>query len=138
MHWAAPLIGRPWEPGAEGPDAFDCWGLVRFVFRTQYGIEMPPVSVGVEGNVGAIKRAAEVSGWRLASAPAQAGDILLLRAPGKRRHVALVIDIGRRLAVLHANGYLQRDGRAVGCVERQSLGDLLAGGYRDPEFWRCA
>lgn len=27
--------------GAQGPDAYDCWGLLRHVYRTQLGIELP-------------------------------------------------------------------------------------------------
>lgn len=39
-HWALDLIGKPWEPGARGPDAFDCWGLVYFVYKTSLGEEL--------------------------------------------------------------------------------------------------
>jgi hypothetical protein len=37
------LIGRPWRAGAEGPDAFDCYGLVRHVMR-QRGVELPELA----------------------------------------------------------------------------------------------
>lgn len=36
-----PFIGKPWVSGARGPDAFDCWGLVYYVYRTFYGVELP-------------------------------------------------------------------------------------------------
>ncbi len=45
MHWAEELIGRPWIAGGRGPDAFDCWGLVRFCWRERFGIEVPEISV---------------------------------------------------------------------------------------------
>ena len=44
MHWTADYLGKPWRNGADGPDAFDCYGLVRAVYRDRYGIEMPVVS----------------------------------------------------------------------------------------------
>jgi cell wall-associated NlpC family hydrolase len=34
------LIGKPFEYGAQGPDLFDCYGLVREVYRRS-GFELP-------------------------------------------------------------------------------------------------
>ena len=34
-------IGLPWKAGAAGPEAFDCWGLVRHWYRTKLGVELP-------------------------------------------------------------------------------------------------
>jgi hypothetical protein len=36
------LIGKPWRLGARGPDAYDCWGLVREVLqRMRPGLPLP-------------------------------------------------------------------------------------------------
>ena len=35
--------GKPWVNRAEGPDAYDCWGLVLASFRDIDGIELPQV-----------------------------------------------------------------------------------------------
>ena len=36
------LIGKPWRLGARGPDAYDCWGLVREVMqRMRPGLPLP-------------------------------------------------------------------------------------------------
>ena len=36
------LIGRPWRLGGRGPDAYDCWGLVREVLqRMRPGLPLP-------------------------------------------------------------------------------------------------
>ena len=43
VHWTVAYLGRPWVSGAAGPDAFDCWGLVRAVYRDRLGIEIPRV-----------------------------------------------------------------------------------------------
>ena len=37
-------LGKPWVNGAAGPDAFDCWGLVRAVYA-QRGIVLPVFDV---------------------------------------------------------------------------------------------
>lgn len=34
------LIGRPYIPGGQGPDSFDCWGLVRYFYREMYGVTL--------------------------------------------------------------------------------------------------
>lgn len=38
------LIGKPWVAGSDGPDEFDCWGLLAWVYRQHLGIELnrPP------------------------------------------------------------------------------------------------
>jgi hypothetical protein len=37
------VIGKPWINRAEGPNAYDCWGLVLASFREIDGIELPQV-----------------------------------------------------------------------------------------------
>ena len=27
-HWATDYIGKPWVVASDGPEAYDCWGLV--------------------------------------------------------------------------------------------------------------
>lgn len=62
-------LGKPWSNGSDGPDAFDCWGLVRAVYR-QRGIVLPVVDVDAH-------RALEVrhamrdnmDGWNLLGKP---------------------------------------------------------------------
>lgn len=45
-HFAAGLIGRPYRDQAGGPDAFDCWGLASYVWRSQLGMDVPDVRIG--------------------------------------------------------------------------------------------
>jgi hypothetical protein len=40
VDFAASLIGRPYEWGAEGPRSFDCSGLTEYVFK-RYGVDLP-------------------------------------------------------------------------------------------------
>ncbi len=43
MSWAARYIGIPWEAGAQGPDAFDCWAFFRMVQRDHFGRQVPVI-----------------------------------------------------------------------------------------------
>lgn len=38
--WVLDLLGKPYAINGRGPDVFDCWGLVAFVYRG-LGIELP-------------------------------------------------------------------------------------------------
>lgn len=42
-HWAIEFIGKKWVQHARGPDEFDCWGLLIWVYRKRYGVELPDV-----------------------------------------------------------------------------------------------
>jgi len=39
--WVYRYLGKPWMPGAKGPDAFSCWGLVQAVYLERFGIDLP-------------------------------------------------------------------------------------------------
>lgn len=41
MHWAAKYVGMPYEAGARGPEKVDCWGMVRLIYRNEFGIDLP-------------------------------------------------------------------------------------------------
>lgn len=106
--WVSEYVGKPWAPGADGPESFYCWGLVRHVFRTREGIELPLVAVG-EGevdpsNVIAIKRAARLAGMRKLPAGERPKpmDIALLTGPGTL-HIGVVVMANGRLSLLHAS-----------------------------------
>ena len=133
MHWAAELIGKPYQLGAQGPDAFDCWGLVRYAFEHAHGIVMPVIEVGrgddpTLDNVLAIKRAAAVSGWKPCAdrAPAE-NDIVLMNSIGGK-HVGTMVRANGALLLLHA---VERVG-----VCAQPLVDLQRTGFHGFVFWR--
>jgi cell wall-associated NlpC family hydrolase len=130
MHWAAQLIGLPYVLGASGPDAFDCWGLVRWVSRTQLGVDMPIVCGAEQHSESAILRAARVSRRHLmpAGATEQEWDILLMRHQSGR-HVGICVHANGGLLVLHT---LAGDG-----VHLQRLRDLDLLGFTDFQCWRA-
>ncbi|MEO3814036.1 C40 family peptidase [Sphaerisporangium sp. B11E5] len=78
---AASKLGRPYVWGAEGPDTFDCSGLVQWAFA-QAGVRMPRVT-----------HQQWVTGPQIPLAQAQPGDLLFWRSdptnPGYISHVAI-------------------------------------------------
>lgn len=102
-HWANDYIGLPWESGAQGPDAYDCWALVRQVQRAHYGRELPIIQVDAHDQ--AAVRAAfaghpERARWRRVESP-QDGDCVQALKGNDIDHVGVYLDLdGGR--VLHA------------------------------------
>lgn len=130
MHWAAPLIGLPYAPGARGPKAYDCLGLVQHVVRLRLGVELPDV------------RAVRGSAWKPVQGAPLADDVVIFTShgtgPNSRRHIGFMVGLNpegspSRLAVLHANGTAARLG---GCVVCQDLGDVSRDGWGQYQFWR--
>lgn len=129
MHWAADYIGKPWVPGARGPHGYDCWGLVYWVYRTRYGIELPTFpNVDAQDHLLVaryISQGAVEGSWSREPQPLEGFAVGL----GKSRvlhHVGLWLDIDGGL-VLHAS---------VGGVTAQSLPTLRAFGFSRIEFYR--
>lgn len=81
---ALALLGRPYEYGGNGPDTFDCSGLVRFV-HNRFGIEAPRTT-------DAQFRAAH----RVDPQDMAAGDLLFFRINSQSvSHVAIYLGDGR-------------------------------------------
>ena len=101
-HWATELIGKPWEYGAQGPDAFDCWGFTRFVQRTHYGIEMPAVQVPEDWRQAreVLETHEERTRWAPVDVPAD-GDVVLMARNRIPLHVGVVVAANRATGVLH-------------------------------------
>jgi cell wall-associated NlpC family hydrolase len=98
------LIGKPYAPAADGPDAFDCWGLVVEV-RRRMGLPTPvPVPGPVPRNqprlTAALYHRAVWSGmWKPVPVPVP-GDVVACGSSGRAAavHIGVVVDGG----VLHA------------------------------------
>ncbi|GAA0987549.1 hypothetical protein GCM10009555_067090 [Acrocarpospora macrocephala] len=82
-------LGRPYEWGAEGPESFDCSGLVQWAFR-QAGVSMPRVA-----------SQQWASGPQIPLEQAQPGDLLFWRSdptnPAYISHVAIYWGDGKML-----------------------------------------
>ena len=84
MNWAADYIGIPWEAGAQGPDAFDCWAFFRHVQREHFGIAVPVVIAADHDDpsrLAALFMEHEERGHWLRVNPPLPGDGVLIRKP---------------------------------------------------------
>lgn len=133
MHWACDLIGRPYSLDPVAPESFNCWSLVRHVFETVHGIEMPVIAVGQKDpetpdNVAAIKRAAAVSGWKPSGDALPAEHDIVLMSSIQGRHVGVMVSANGSLLLLHC---MEQVGVCV-----QPLADLARMGFHGFAFWR--
>ncbi|ANK79859.1 MAG: hypothetical protein TEF_02925 [Rhizobiales bacterium NRL2] len=129
MHWAEELIGRPWQAGGRGAQAFDCWGLVRYCWREQFGIEVPEIPVDaadLRRVLDAFRDHPERRRWRLVAEPRE-GDAVLMRQSRHPVHVGLWLEVDGG-GVLHA-------ARRIG-VAFQNPRDLDLQGWRIEGFYR--
>ena len=129
MHWAEELIGRPYRTGGQGPDAFDCWGLVRWVIAQRFGRELPAILVELDdlrAVLLAFRDHPERQRWTAVQEPDE-GDCVLLRQSRHPIHVGvwLGVDGGGVLHAVEGNG-----------VVFQRVRDLLASSWRIEGFYR--
>lgn len=80
-------LGKPYSYGDEGPNAFDCSGLMQFVFG-ELGIKLPRTAAEQQ-------RAARP----VSADQAQPGDLVFYGAPA--HHVALYLGGGRMISAPH-------------------------------------
>lgn len=117
----------------DGPEAFNCWGFVRYAFREVRGIDLPLVHIDRHLSDEAANRTAmrEVfarSGWRpVRSSQPQEFDIALT-SNTNGRHVGLASYVNSQMHMVHA---IESEG-----VSAIAFSDLWMLGYRKPTFWR--
>ena len=133
LHWAYDYLGKPWVLGATGPDAYDCWGLVRAVLTDRFGIDAPAVVMPDVEGLAVVREAMaqfqhhpELARWREVEAP-QEGDAVLLSAALDPWHVGLWLSVDGG-GVLHCV-----DG--AGVIFTAPLA-LQAAGWRRLSYWR--
>lgn len=119
-HWANQYIGKKWERGAEGPDAFDCWSFVRHVFKEQYGKNIPTMEIPC-------KNPEQYSyQWKPIEKPVDGCGVLMRNE--KSPHVGVWLDVNGGI-VLHCT-----KGRGVTIDDAQTLKALGAGKLH---FYEC-
>lgn len=123
---AAELIGIPYAPGAFGPDEFNCWGLLHYVQRNYFGVNLPEAPVGDQAACLAIARnCMETNLWLKVQEPMH-GDGALLR-DGSDPHVGVYLNFEGG-GILHAV-----EGEGVVFTHLRSLNNL---GYGRTTFYR--
>ena len=84
--YATTEIGKPYVYGDEGPDTFDCSGLMQFVF-SKFGVQLP-------------RTAAQQQAATVKVTNPQPGDLVFFNNPAT--HVGLYIGAGKMISAPHA------------------------------------
>lgn len=138
-HWSAGYCGLPWAPGADGPDAFDCWGLAREVQLTRHGRELPRLAIASPCDVpeqwATLRGLVQRSGWRRVSDTPREGDLLLMLNGEGLPHIGNVVELPR-VCVLHALGGVDVQGWPHGRVQIDPVDGLGALGFGHLQLWR--
>lgn len=140
MHWAEQYIGRPWVSGARGPLLFDCWGLLWWVYKHHYGIELPEF-VGIDANdhltvLRVMREQAREHNagtrwgkWQRAASPGD-GDAVAMACIDSFTHVGIWLDLPEGGHILHCIA-----GSGVSLSSEQQLRQL---GFSNIQFYHHA
>lgn len=99
--WAGEYVGLPYRDRGRGPDAFDCWGLVRHVLIERADLPVPDCAQQYQGagDLSGTERAfADYLGAWVPVQQPQRFDVAVYRLQG-RLHCALVLGAGWMLHV---------------------------------------
>ena len=113
------LIGLPWEPGAMGPNAYDCWGLFVVIQKDHFGRMLPDHPVdpnNLRAVIKAFNRHPERKQWTLVAEP-KPGDGVLLRRDGAVVHVGVWVEHNGTEGLLHSTSQNGVIFQARGCTE---------------------
>jgi len=130
MHWAINYLGMPWHSGHEGPHSFDCWGLVRYVQKQHFNLDVPSIIVDANDIRSVVKEfctSNERLRWH-AVTNMREGDCLLMSQSKEPTHVGVWIDADGG-GILHAV-------RGIGVVFT-NLSNLKHMGYNILGAYRC-
>jgi cell wall-associated NlpC family hydrolase len=139
-HWAAQCIGRPYLPGGDGPDGYDCWGFTAQVQSVHVGLPFPRVNraglaTGGLDLLAVFTAHPELHQWQAlpASAAAQDGDVVTC-VLGGRKHIGTWLDADGG-GVLHCVEPAP-DGRGIGGVVFTSRAAMRIAGWGRLTLWR--
>lgn len=100
LHEAAQYIGIPYSDDGEGPDSYNCWGLLRHIQQVYFGKSLPSVPIGnADATLLIHNECIRQRQYFPVKMPIH-GDAVLLRA-GLSPHVGTWLDIDEG-GVLHA------------------------------------
>lgn len=119
-------VGKPYQLGAEGPDAYDCRGLVRHVLQTYFGRAVPALPAGEAAGALWAEQAA-AGAWETVAKPRH-GDAVVMRG-GDDPHVGIYLTSAGP-GVLHAFA-------GAGQVVWSPMTTLRLQGFSRLTFVRC-
>ena len=91
------LVGKPYKPGAAGPDAYDCWGLAQIIQRELFGRDMPTIDTPPDDNspktmIKFIREHHARKQWAKAEGPAH-GRLVEMSRSNLPFHIGVYLDI---------------------------------------------
>lgn len=89
-----PYLRLTYEPNARGPDAVDCWGLVRVVYQRELGLTLPAWDTIDSSDPAqcASTVVKEAVGWlEVSLEEARTFDVILLSENGRPIHCGVII-----------------------------------------------
>ena len=128
ISWINAVVGKPWVDRADGPNSFDCWGLVVDSYRRIEGIELPDVTGYESGElieaIGGPVR--DQLGWPEIDKPQDGAVLCIYLSNGDMVHVGRVLNIHKAgLYALHAAG---KDGKGqVAAEPMRAVAERFAG-----------
>lgn len=127
MEWWAKYVGIPFVRRGTAGTGYDCWDLVREVYRAELEVELPAYGATLDGrprDFAADHLAQVAADWE--SCEEEPFALALFHVPGGRLHVGLIVRPG---LMLHTKA------GADTCVEpwARTLGNVLMGFYRPRE-----
>jgi hypothetical protein len=127
-HWAASYVGWPYERGAQGPDAWDCWSFFRRVQCEHYGRDVPllPAPPTWRDIARAFPTWSAAMGWHETTAPRD-GDAVFMARLREPTHV------GVWLADLQATLHCPAGGSVLHDARHLAAGLWRVRGYYSPE-----
>jgi hypothetical protein len=103
-HWIEHYLRAEYEDGARGPDKYDCWGLCREVRHKHYGARLLPSWGDVRHDMPReFTQAYREEAQYMEQCVPEPGAIACVFRGALMLHVAAVIDLDGRLAVLEIN-----------------------------------
>ena len=81
-HWSLKYMRAGYKLGADGPEDYDCWNFVRWIWRDHYGIDMPALPTPGDMTEQLRLFATNVSelGWKQVAEPKNGDGVLFVRA----------------------------------------------------------
>ncbi len=128
-HSVMEYLSKPWQSGAQGPDAYDCFALVRAVQRDIFKRELPLIVVdalNAEIVQHAFLQAEHYVQWQQVDAPEEGDCVITKSSPTRPEHVGVWVDVdgGRILQAVFGSGVVLVSPRAT----RKLIGQHL-------EYW---
>lgn len=125
----ADLIGVPFAYGGRGPDSYDCYGLLREMWRRTYGVVLPDVASPTEPGQQQALMSMHMSGlmaygsWQ--QVPRQPGVAAAIRVGTTVSHCGFLLD---EHTLIHA--WQRSAGVGVQRIEDWNWSNRIVGFYR--------